>query len=105
VALSKRGLLDAEKFEDVKRTNGHRALAVGLQVLARGDAGKYGHHPHSYQNPMDLEYRALGNAGLWCVGRLQMDADMERVLDGLENGGENGGYSGWGTWHGWMDAI
>jgi hypothetical protein len=35
------------------------------------------------QNPMDLDYRALSNAGLWCIGRLQTDADRERVLDGL----------------------
>ena len=35
------------------------------------------------QNPMDLDYRALGNAGMWCVGRLQTDADRERVIDGL----------------------
>jgi hypothetical protein len=35
------------------------------------------------QNPMDLDYRALGNAGLWCVGRLQTDADRARVLEGL----------------------
>jgi hypothetical protein len=35
------------------------------------------------QNPMDLDYRALGNAGVWCVGRLQTDADRERVVDGL----------------------
>jgi hypothetical protein len=32
---------------------------------------------------MDLDYRALGNAGLWYVGRLQTDADCERVVDGL----------------------
>ena len=35
------------------------------------------------QNPMDLDYRALSNAGLWCVGRLQTDADRARVLEGL----------------------
>lgn len=35
------------------------------------------------QNPMDLDYRALSNAGLWCVGRLQTDADRERVIEGL----------------------
>jgi uncharacterized protein DUF87 len=35
------------------------------------------------QNPMDLDYRALGNAGLWCIGRLQTDADRARVLEGL----------------------
>lgn len=28
-------------------------------------------------------HRALGNAGLWCIGRLQTDADRERVIDGL----------------------
>ncbi|AKU99247.1 putative ATP-binding protein [Labilithrix luteola] len=35
------------------------------------------------QNPMDLDYRALSNAGMWCVGRLQTDADRERVVEGL----------------------
>jgi len=37
------------------------------------------------QNPMDLDYRALSNAGIWCLGRLQTDADRERVLDGLSS--------------------
>ena len=37
------------------------------------------------QNPMDLDYRALSNAGLWCLGRLQTDADRGRVLDGLSS--------------------
>jgi hypothetical protein len=37
------------------------------------------------QNPMDLDYRALGNAGLWCVGRLQTDADRARVIEGLSS--------------------
>ncbi len=32
---------------------------------------------------MDLDYRALSNAGLWFLGRLQTDADRARVLDGL----------------------
>ncbi len=35
------------------------------------------------QNPMDLDYRALGNAGLWCLGRLQTDGDRARVVEGL----------------------
>jgi hypothetical protein len=38
------------------------------------------------QNPMDLDYRALSNAGTWMLGRLQTDADRTRVLEGL---GEN----------------
>ena len=35
------------------------------------------------QNPMDLDYRALSNAGTWLLGRLQTDADRARVVDGL----------------------
>ena len=35
------------------------------------------------QNPMDLDYRALSNAGTWMLGRLQTDADRKRVIDGL----------------------
>jgi len=45
------------------------------------------------QNPMDLDYRALGNAGLWCVGRLQTDADRERVVEGLATSDAGGGTS------------
>jgi hypothetical protein len=35
------------------------------------------------QNPMDLDYRALSNAGTWWIGRLQTDADRTRVIEGL----------------------
>jgi hypothetical protein len=35
------------------------------------------------QNPMDLDYRALSNAGTWMLGRLQTDADRSRVIEGL----------------------
>ena len=40
------------------------------------------------QNPMDLDYRALSNAGFWCVGRLQTDADRARIIDGLAASGD-----------------
>ncbi|HEY4121471.1 MAG TPA: helicase HerA-like domain-containing protein, partial [Byssovorax sp.] len=46
-----------------------RAFGVGVVVAT--------------QNPMDLDYRALGNAGVWCVGRLQTDADRARIVEGL----------------------
>ncbi len=36
------------------------------------------------QNPIDLDYKALSNAGTWFLGRLQTERDKERVLDGLE---------------------
>jgi hypothetical protein len=42
------------------------------------------------QNPMDLDYRALESAGFWAVGRLQTDADRERVVDNLESANEAG---------------
>ena len=35
------------------------------------------------QNPMDLDYRALSNAGTWIIGRLQTEADLKRVIEGL----------------------
>jgi hypothetical protein len=36
------------------------------------------------QNPVDLDYKGLGNAGTWMIGRLQTARDKARVLDGLE---------------------
>ena len=40
------------------------------------------------QNPMDLDDRALSNAGLWCIGRLQTDADRASIIDGLSTTGD-----------------
>jgi hypothetical protein len=58
-----------------------RAFGVGI-VLAT-------------QNPMDIDYKALSNAGVWFVGRLQTDADRERVVEGLASstGGAGGASS------------
>lgn len=36
------------------------------------------------QNPVDLDYKGLSNAGTWFLGRLQTKRDKERVLEGLE---------------------
>jgi hypothetical protein len=36
------------------------------------------------QNPVDLDYKGLSNAGTWFIGRLQTDRDRMRILDGLE---------------------
>ena len=36
------------------------------------------------QNPVDLDYKALANAGTWLIGRLQTERDKARVLEGLE---------------------
>ncbi len=35
------------------------------------------------QNPVDLDYKALGNAGVKLVGRLITDRDRDRALEGL----------------------
>jgi len=35
------------------------------------------------QNPVDLDYKALGNAGVKLIGRLITDRDRERALEGL----------------------
>lgn len=47
-----------------------RAFGVGL-VLAT-------------QNPVDLDYKGLGNTGTWFIGRLQTDRDKARVLEALD---------------------
>jgi hypothetical protein len=48
-----------------------RAFGVGM-VLAT-------------QNPVDLDYKAMANAGTWMVGRLQTENDKARVLEGLRS--------------------
>lgn len=48
-----------------------RAFGVGL-VLAT-------------QNPGDLDYKGLSNAGTWFIGKLQTENDKNRVLTGLES--------------------
>jgi hypothetical protein len=52
-----------------------RAFGVGVVVAT--------------QNPVDLDYKGLANAGTWFIGRLQTDRDKQRVLDGLEGAAAN----------------
>jgi Helicase HerA, central domain len=49
-----------------------QARAVGLGVVM------------ATQNPADLDYKGLSNAGTWLIGRLQAERDKQRLLDGLE---------------------
>jgi hypothetical protein len=37
----------------------------------------------STQNPVDLDYKAISNAGTWMIGRLQTERDKARLLDGM----------------------
>ena len=39
------------------------------------------------QNPVDLDYKGLSNAGTWLIGRLQTERDKARVIDGLMGSG------------------
>jgi hypothetical protein len=36
------------------------------------------------QNPVDVDYKGLSNAGTWFIGKLQTERDKMRLLDGLE---------------------
>lgn len=37
----------------------------------------------STRNPVDVDYKAMSNAGTWMIGRLQTDRDKARLLDGM----------------------
>jgi uncharacterized protein DUF87 len=39
------------------------------------------------QNPVDIDYKALSNAGTWFIGKLQTEQDKNKLLDGLEGAG------------------
>ena len=39
----------------------------------------------STQNPVDVDYKALSNAGTWMIGRLQTEQDKNRLVDGLSS--------------------
>ncbi len=45
------------------------------------------------QNPVDLDYKSLSNAGTWFIGRLQTEKDIERLIDGLESANSSSGKS------------
>jgi hypothetical protein len=39
----------------------------------------------STQNPIDLDYKAMSNAGTWCIGRLQTERDKARIMEALQS--------------------
>ena len=41
----------------------------------------------STQNPVDLDYKAISNAGTWMIGRLQTERDKDRLLEGMRSAG------------------
>lgn len=61
-----------------------QARAMGLGVVL------------ATQNPVDLDYKALSNAGLWAVGRLRTEQDRKRVLAGVPGEGLNERVAGLG---------
>ena len=54
-----------------------RAFGVGVVVTT--------------QNPADLDYKGLTNAGTWFIGRLQAERDKQRLLEGLESASAEAG--------------
>lgn len=42
------------------------------------------------QNPVDLDYKGLSNAGTWFIGRLQTERDKARMIEGLEGSAARG---------------
>ena len=53
-----------------------RAFGVGLLLAT--------------QNPVDVDYRALSNAGTWFIGKLATEQDKDRLLDGLASAAQGG---------------
>ena len=43
------------------------------------------------QNPVDLDYKGLSNAGTWFIGRLQTQRDKDRLLDGIAGAANESG--------------
>ncbi len=56
-----------------------RAFGVGIVLVT--------------QNPVDLDYKGLTNAGTWFIGKLQTDRDKDRVLEGMEGAIQEAGTS------------
>ena len=46
------------------------------------------------QNPIDIDYKGLSNAGTWFLGRLQTERDKARVIEGLEGASAEAGAAG-----------
>jgi hypothetical protein len=65
-----------------------RAVGVGTMLVT--------------QNPVDVDYAAMSNAGTWILGRLQTDQDRDRVLDGLS--GATGDIDR-KTLSGWLESL
>jgi len=54
------------------------------------------------QNPVDLDYKGLTNAGTWMIGKLQTDRDKMRVLEGMESASASAGQM---TDRGYLDKL
>lgn len=48
-----------------------RAFGVGMVLVT--------------QNPVDLDYKLMSNAGTWMIGRLQTERDKARILEGMQS--------------------
>ncbi|MFT4624303.1 MAG: hypothetical protein ACI8PZ_002962 [Myxococcota bacterium] len=67
-----------------------QARAMGLGVVL------------ATQNPIDLDYSALSNTGMWWLGKLSTRQDQDRVLDGLASAQ---GDVDKATLRGWLEKL
>lgn len=49
------------------------------------------------QNPVDVDYKLMANAGTWMVGRLQTERDKVRILDALRSASGDVDVTAWGA--------
>jgi hypothetical protein len=47
------------------------------------------------QNPVDLDYKLMSNAGTWMVGRLQTERDKARILEALQSAAGDSDVAAW----------
>ena len=51
----------------------------------------------STQNPVDVDYKLMSNAGTWMIGRLQTERDKARIIDAMRSASGDVDVASWGA--------
>jgi hypothetical protein len=51
----------------------------------------------STQNPVDVDYKLMSNAGTWMIGRLQTERDKARIVDAMRSASGDVDVASWGA--------
>jgi hypothetical protein len=51
----------------------------------------------STQNPVDVDYKLMSNAGVWMIGRLQTERDKARIIDAMRSASGDVDVASWGA--------